>query len=111
VTAQQLIELLVVDLPMNASQSGSSPNDGRTVTRVSSRPARWAAALDHGQSCALAQRRARTGLRSTYLTAASRYRSSITKEWKTLLPEMPFPALARIDHTSISAMGLPQRVP
>jgi hypothetical protein len=80
VTAQQLIELLVVDLPMNASQSGSSPNNGRTVTRVSSRPARWAAALDHGQSCALAQRRARTGLRSTYLTAASRCRSSITKE-------------------------------
>jgi hypothetical protein len=76
--------------PMDASQSGPSANSGRRATRASSRPARWAAALDHGQSCGLAQRRARTGLRSTYLTAASRCRSSITKQWRRSCQRCPF---------------------
>jgi hypothetical protein len=30
---------------------------------------------------------------------------------ETLLPEMPSPALPKIDHVSVSAMGLPQRSP
>ena len=51
--------------PMNRAQSEISYNRGRALTSSSSAPARWARALDHGQSSG----RARTGLRLTDLAA------------------------------------------
>jgi hypothetical protein len=76
--------------PTNAFQPRTNSSSGHTPTRESSRPATWAAALDHGQSCGVAKRRARTGLRSTCLAAASRCRSAITKEWKRCCQRRPF---------------------
>ena len=46
-------------------QSATISSVGATRTKASSRPARWAAALDQGHSSARATRPARTGLSST----------------------------------------------
>jgi hypothetical protein len=91
VTAQQLIERLVVGLADERLPIGDQPqqrshgDEGVVASRKVGRRAR------PGQSCGLAQRRARTGLRSTYLTAASRCRSSIMRQWKRSCQSCPFP--------------------
>ncbi|MDH3474015.1 MAG: PKD domain-containing protein [Rhodospirillales bacterium] len=48
-----------------SAQSPTASSSGATCTRPSSRPARWARALDHGQSRARRVSLARTGLSST----------------------------------------------
>jgi hypothetical protein len=111
VTAQQLIELLVVGLanerlPIGDQlQQRSHGDEGVLPSRKVGRRARpWPILRPAAET--------RSHRVALYLPYGGEQLSLIDHEAvETLLPEMPFPALARIDRTSLSAMGLPQRVP
>ena len=75
--------------PRKRRQSDRSSKRGSTRTSSSSSPAKCARALDHSQSSGRSQRWARTGLRSTYLAAAIKWRSSIAKEWNRSCHQCP----------------------
>jgi len=111
VAAQQLIERLVVGLaderlPIGDQlQQRSRGDEGVVASRKVGRRARPWPVLRPGAET-------RSHRVALYLPYACEQVSLIHHEAvETLLPETSFPALARIDHTSLSAMGLPQRVP
>jgi hypothetical protein len=111
VTAQQLIELLVVGLaderlPIGDQlQQRSHGDEGVVASRKVGRRARPWPILRPGAET-------RSHGVALYLPYGGEQVSLIHHEAvETLLPEMPFPALAKIDRTSISAVRLPQPVP
>jgi hypothetical protein len=96
---------------MNASQSGTSSNSGRALTRafVASRKVRGRA-----RPWPIFRPRAETRSHRVALDVPDGGEQMLLihhEGVETLLPEMPFPALAKIDHASVSAMRLPQRIP